>query len=130
MHIPQELFNKKKSVTQERSYYQIYKLNVFVGIKSMRTTQSINKRYFDVVVSFWKKDAGPANLMLCVGALIRSNIIVTTAECIKILFPRKEIGVQTGTMKFDQIDPSCIIKNTQEFSTKSQFAVVIVSSYT
>ena len=85
----------------------------------------------NVVVSFWKKDPEEDNLLLlCVGALIRSIVVFSTAECTQTLYPYKEIAVQTGAMKLNKIDPDYILGRTQELLSKSKFAIVIVSSST
>ena len=85
----------------------------------------------NVVASFWKKDPQANKLrMLCIGALMKSNVIYSTVECAQTLYPPKEIAVQTGAMKLNQIDPDYILERTQELPSKSKFAIVIVSSST
>ena len=92
-------------------------------------TVEINKdEYLNVVVSFWKKDLQLEKVMLCVGALIKSNWIFVTYECSLILYPRNEIGVQTRTMHSNKIDPVLIIEREQEIPGHSRFTILVVSS--
>ena len=109
----------------------MYNVYAFVGIEDIGIAECNNEGYFNVIVSFWKKDPQTDNIMmLCVGALIGSDLIFATTECARTLHPYNEIGVQTGTMKLNEIYPVCILERTQELPSKSKFALVIVSSFT
>ena len=109
----------------------MFKVYIFAGIENTEIAERNNKGCLNVVVSFWKNDPEEKKLIiLCIGALIRSNVIFSTAECSRILHPYREIAVQTGAMKLNKIDPEYILERTQELPSKSKFALVIVSIFT
>ena len=109
----------------------MFKVYIFAGIENTEIAERNNKGCLNVVVSFWKNGPEEKTLtMLCIGALIRSNVIFSTAECSRILHPYREIAVQTGAMKLNKIDPEYILERTQELPSKSKFALVIVSIFT
>ena len=82
--------------------------------------------YYNAVVSFWKKD--PILRMVCLGTLIRKNIIFVTNKCANNLEPINRTVVQTGTNFYDNITSGYIIQKKRRISTNSKFAILIVSN--
>ena len=68
--------------------------------------------------------------ILCLGALIKSDWVVVTKDCNKILSPSHEILVSIGRNYLNNLTIDSTIKYTQDISLKSRLIIVVVSSCT
>ena len=64
--------------------------------------------------------------ILCLGALIKSNLIFITTQCSDKVFPLENVGILTGMNK--QSDPpERILKSKQLLHENSEFTILVVS---
>ena len=85
--------------------------------------------YFKVIASFWKVNFETKHRsILCLGALIRSNWILTNRECDYHLYPLKEIGVLTGSKYFIDRNPEFILDDRLYIGSQSNYVIIIVSN--
>ena len=82
-----------------------------------------NQKYFGTIASFWNS----AHQLLCVGALIKLNRILTVGECANKLQPYNETYVQTAIRHFLQIPSERIINSTELVGGSLNYHLVHVS---
>ena len=87
-------------------------------------------QYLNVIVFFWEiiYEENKREL-LCHGALIASNLILTTKACHEIILKSNNTVLSTGSSYFDDTDIDFIIKRILKFAIKSKFVLLIVSSF-
>ena len=92
----------------------------------------ISDDYYNVIVAFSKIDSHNVRFILCLGALIRSNLVFLSLECNEKLYPRHKIAVQTGTEFFKEKSPENIIEESlgKVFKISMKFVILRVSSST
>ena len=66
--------------------------------------------------------------ILCLGALIKSDWIVITKECKKILPPYNEIIVSIGRNYINNVTIDSTIETIHDINEKSKFIIIVVSS--
>ena len=85
--------------------------------------------YTNILVSLWKIISERKYYILCIGALIKPNLIFTTAQCSDKLDPLSEVGVLTG-MNEESDPPERILSHKQLLREKSNFITLVVSTST
>ena len=85
--------------------------------------------YTNILVSLWKIISETEYYILCLGALIKPNLIFTTTQCSKKLDPLDQVGVLTGTSKKSD-KPKKILSSRQQLRDKSKFITLVVSTLT
>ena len=85
-------------------------------------------KYLNTIVSFWKiiPKEGKREL-LCLGALIGSNLVFITNKCHDFLNKSNNTIICTGSSYFDDIYMHFIIEASQELHKHSQFIILVVS---
>ena len=82
--------------------------------------------YTNILVSLWKIISKQVYYILCLGALIKSNLIFTTTQCSNKLGSLSEVGVLTGINNITDF-PEKILHSTQPLRENSEFSILIVS---
>ena len=85
--------------------------------------------YINILVSLWRMISDEEYYILCLGALIKSNLIFLTTQCSKNLNPIKDIGVLTG-MNNPSDTPKRILSGIQPLRNDSEFTILVVSIFT
>ena len=84
------------------------------------------REYINILVSLWRMLSDKEYYILCLGALIKSNLIFLTTQCSKNLNPFKDVGILTG-MNNPLDTPERILNGPQPLRKNSEFTILVVS---
>ena len=82
--------------------------------------------FVNILVSLWKVISQEEYYVLCLGALVKANLIFVTTQCSHKLDPLSEVGVLTGMNNITDY-PEKILSSEQPFRDKSKFSILVVS---
>ena len=83
--------------------------------------------YTNIIVSLWKMMSETTYYILCLGALIKSNLIFTTTQCSGKLGKLDEVGVLTA-MSEESDTPDKILSSGHQLRENSNFFILVVST--
>ena len=102
---------------------------IAVCADNKRKIEIVPEDYTNILVSLWKMISETKYYILCLGALIKPNLIFTTTQCSEKLNPLGEVGVLTG-MNEESDRPEKILSHKQLLREESNFITLVVSTPT
>ena len=84
------------------------------------------------MVSIWRRQEVPKPLeLICLGILIKSNLIFLTAHCAEKLKPPNKIVIKSGGYAIhDRLPNEIEVANQEKVHPDSVFSIVYVSNFT
>ena len=88
--------------------------------------------FYNIMVSFWRRQEVSKPLkLICLGILIKSNLIFLTAHCAEKLKPANKILIKSGGYAIHNIlQNEMEIVNREKLHPHSMFSIVYVSNST
>ena len=79
----------------------------------------------EAIVSFWSR----ARALICLGAFITSNLIITNGYCATLLEPIREFGI-FAAYEQNRLNPHFILDDKYRISDHSNHFFITVSTFT